>query len=96
MRKHAHSSRELVSSVHRQAEERAADAARRVPWRVLLETRDQYLEWQEFYYWARSIIESEGKIPEWLEKRLDEVCPGFLAAEKDKAARGAKEWKFAD
>lgn len=91
MRNRAHSSRELTSRVQRQAEERAAEAARRVPWRVLLETRNHYLEWQEFYYWARSIIESEGEIPEWLARRLNEMCPGFLAAEKAKPARVAKD-----
>ena len=58
---------------------------------MLLETRNQYLEWQEFYYWARSIIESEGVIPEWLAGKLNEMCPGFLAAEKGNAAGGAKD-----
>lgn len=91
MRNRAHSSRKLTSPVQRQAEERVAEAARRVPWRILLETRNQYLEWQEFYYWARSIIESEGAIPEWLAGKLNEMCPGFLAAEKAKPARVAKD-----
>ena len=91
MRNRAHSSRELTSSVQRQAEERAAEAARRVPWRVLLETRNHYLEWQEFYYWARSIIESEGDVPEWLARKLNEMCPGFLAAGKIKPATVAKD-----
>jgi hypothetical protein len=62
---------------------------------VLLETRNQYLEWQEFYYWARSIIESEGAIPEWLAGKLNEMCPGFLACEKGKAARDAKAAELA-
>jgi hypothetical protein len=79
MRSGPHPSKKLTSRVQRQAQEQAAELARRVPWQVLLETRNQYLEWQEFYYWARSIIESEGGIPEWLGKRLDEICPGFCA-----------------
>lgn len=91
MRNRAHRSRELTSPVQRQAEERAAEAARRVPWRVLLETRNHYLEWQEFYYWARSIIESEGDVPEWLARKLNEMCPGFLAAGKIKPATVAKD-----
>ena len=91
MRNRAHSSRELTSSVQRQAEERAAEAARRVPWRVLLETRNHYLEWQEFYYWARSIIESEGDVPDWLARKLNEMCPGFLAAGKIKPTTVAKD-----
>ena len=91
MRNRAHRLEELTSRVQRQAQGRAAELARRVPWQVLLETRNQYLCWQEFYYWARSIIESEGEIPEWLAKKLNEMCPGFLAADKDKAARGTKD-----
>ena len=91
MRKRAHRFGELTSQVQRHAQERAAELARHVPWQVLLETRNQYLEWQEFYYWARSIIESEGAIPEWLAGKLKEMCPGLLAAEKGKAMRIAKD-----
>src|ERR1700751_5082022 len=81
LRKQTHRSRELA--IHDQkARERAAQAARRIPWRVLLETRNQYLEWQEFYHWARSIMESEERIPDWLARRLNEMCPGFLSGEK--------------
>jgi hypothetical protein len=77
--------------VRRQAQERAAEQARHVPWQVLLEARNQYLEWQEFYYWARSIMESEGAIPGWLARRLDEMCPGFISAERLSVARHPKD-----
>ena len=43
--------------------DRADDQARRVPWQLLLETRNQYVEMQEFYFWARSVIETEDSIP---------------------------------
>jgi hypothetical protein len=69
----------LASSVQRPAREKAEQEARRVPWQLLMEARNQYLDWQEFYYWARSIMESEDSIPNWLAKKLDELCPGFLA-----------------
>lgn len=95
MRKQTHSSRELVSRVQQQTNQRAAELARGVPWQVLLETRNQYLDWQEFYYWARSIMESESSIPEWLGKRLDEMCPGFLATEKGRAATSTKDGSLA-
>lgn len=91
MRKRTHSSRQLVSRVHRQAEQRAAEAARCVPWPVLLDTRNQYLEWQEFYFWARSIVESEEGIPVWLAKRFIEVCPGFTEAARERTTRKAKD-----
>jgi hypothetical protein len=86
---------ELTLQVQHKAQERAAELARRVPWQVLLETRNQYLGWQEFYFWARSIIESEGAIPEWLAAKLNEMCPGFPAAEKGKPARVAKDAELA-
>jgi hypothetical protein len=60
-----------------------------------LEARNQYLDWQEFYYWARSIMESEHGIPDVLAKKLDELCPGFLGAEKEYVAKRPKESSLA-
>jgi hypothetical protein len=94
LRNRAHRFEKLTSRVQRQAQERAAELARHVPWQVLLETRNQYLEWQEFYYWARSIIESEGAVPEWLAGKLNEMCPGFLDTEERKAVRDTKAAEF--
>ena len=56
-----------------------------------MEARNQYLDWQEFYCWARSIMESEDSIPIWLAKKLDELCPGFLVDEKQYLARHPNE-----
>jgi len=95
LRNRAHRFGELTSRVQRQAQERAAELARRVPWQVLLETRNQYLAWQEFYFWARSIIESEGAIPLWLAGKLKEMCPGFLDAEERKAGTETKPAELA-
>jgi hypothetical protein len=81
----------LVSSVQRHAREQAEEEARRIPWPLLLEARNQYLDWQEFYYWVRSVMESEDGIPNWLAKKLDELCPGFLADEKQYLARHPNE-----
>lgn len=91
MSKATERSKELISRVQPQAQRQADRLARRVPWPVLLESRRQYLDWQEFYYWARSIMESEQPIPEWLARRLDEMCPGFLSAEKQYLAKHPKE-----
>ncbi len=90
-RKNRLRSGELTSRLQRHAQERAAAEARRVPWQVLLDARHQYLDWQEFYYWARSIIECEHAIPDWLARNLDEACPGFLGAEKQYLSRHPKE-----
>ncbi len=95
MRNRAHRLGELTSRVQQQAQERAAELARCVPWQVLLETRNQYLAWQEFYFWVRSIMESEGTIPEWLARKLNEMCPGFLDAEERKAGKAAKAAELA-
>jgi hypothetical protein len=81
----------LAASVQRHARERAEEEARRVPWQILMETRNQYLDWQEFYHWARSIMESEDGIPNWLSKKLNELCPGFLTDEKRYLARHPNE-----
>ncbi|HZQ67215.1 MAG TPA: hypothetical protein VFA68_01750 [Terriglobales bacterium] len=60
-----------------------------------MEARNQYLEWQEFYYWARSIMESEDGIPDLLAKKLDELCPGFVGTEKEYVAKRPKEASLA-
>ena len=81
----------LAISLQRHAGDQAAAEARRIPWPLLLEARNQYLDWQEFYYWVRSIMESEHGIPDWLSKKLDEACPGFLVNEKQYLARHPNE-----
>lgn len=42
-------------------------------------------------YWARSIMDSEQNIPDWLAIKLDEMCPGFLEAEKQHSAKHPEE-----
>ena len=66
---------------------RADAQSRRIPWQRLLEARNQYIDWQEFYLWVRSILEIEQCVPDWLALVLNERCPGFLKSEK--AAEGA-------
>jgi len=87
-----------MTRVQRQAQEQATELARRVPWQVLVATRSQYLDWQEFYYWARPIMESADGIPEWLGQKLNEMCPGFLAAEKEgqRSAQKIVAWRLGD
>jgi hypothetical protein len=67
--------------LQRFARERADEQARRMPWQLLLEARNRYIDWQEFYLWVRSILEVENRIPNWLVKTLDTHCPGFLENE---------------
>lgn len=86
---------QLALRVQRHAHERAAEEARRIPWQVLLAARNQYLDWQEFYYWARSIMESDHGIPVVLANKLAELCPGFLEAENEYVAKRPKEASLA-
>ena len=81
----------LVSNLQRHARDQAAAAARCVPWQLLWEARNQYLEWQEFYHWARSIIECDHAVPDSLAKKLAEACPGFLEHEREYLCSHPKE-----
>jgi len=49
--------------VQQQARDQADEETRRIPWRLLQDARIQYIEWQEFCFWARSVMESEGSLP---------------------------------
>jgi hypothetical protein len=50
----------------------------------------QYIDWQEFQFWVRSILEVEDRIPEWLVKILGERCPGFVDSEGSVSERHAQ------
>jgi hypothetical protein len=83
--------RNTAVQLQRLARERADEQARRIPWQRLLDTRTQYIDWQEFYLWARSILEVEEQTPDWLVDILKERCPGFLEHDKTLTAKAAKE-----
>jgi hypothetical protein len=71
-------SSDSLYKIERAARDHADDQARRIPWQFLFEARNQYVEMQEFYFWTRSVIESEDCMPVWLAKMLDRRCPGFI------------------
>ena len=83
-------SRNHVARVQRLARERADAQARRIPWQRLLDTRNQYIDWQEFYLWVRSVLEVENCIPDWLIEILDQRCPGFVENERKLTPKAAK------
>jgi hypothetical protein len=82
--------RNSTAQLQRIARERADDEARRIPWQRLFDARNQYIDWQEFYLWVRSILEVEGSVPDWLAEILNDRCPGFLRTEKDLRAKAPK------
>ena len=47
----------------------------------------EYMEWEAFTYWLRSLLESDGKFPDAITKELQRRCPGFL--ECDEVMRSA-------
>ena len=79
-----------TTRLQRAARERADDEARRIPWQRLFEARNQYIDWQEFSLWVRSILEVENRIPDWLAEILDDRVPGFLESEKQLTPKAAK------
>ena len=88
------STRKSIARLQRLARERADAQARRIPWRRLLDTRNEYIDWQEFYLWVRSILEVENRIPDWLLEILNTRCPGFLENEKRLTPNAAKNRPF--
>jgi hypothetical protein len=82
--------RDHIARVQRLARERAEFQARRIPWQRLLETRNAYVGWQEFYLWVRSVVEVENRIPEWIADIVNQRCPAFLENEKRLTMKAAK------
>jgi hypothetical protein len=82
--------RDSTARLQRAARERADEEARRIPWQRLYEVRNQYIDWQEFNFWARSILEVEQRIVDWLAEILQNRCPGFLETEKALTPKAAK------
>jgi hypothetical protein len=76
--------------VQRLARERADAQARRIPWQRLFNTRNEYIDWQEYYLWVRSILEVENRIPDWLVEILNNRCPGFLEDQKRLTPKAAR------
>lgn len=79
-----------MARLQRRGRERADQQARRIPWQRLLAVRNQYLDWQEFYLWVRSVLDVENRIPGWLVEILNKRCPGFLENEKKLRPKEAK------
>ena len=81
--------RNHVARVQRLARERADAQARRIRWQRLLDTRNEYIDWQEFYLWIRSVLEVENCIPDWLVEVLEKRCPGFVENESKLTPKAA-------
>ena len=81
--------RNPTALLKRAAVVRADDEALRIPWQRLQDARNQYIDWQEFQLWVRSILEVEGHIPDWLTEIVNDRCPGFLEGYNASALKAA-------
>lgn len=86
--------RNSALQLQRIARQRADDESRRIPWRRLYEARNQYVDWQEFNLWVRSILEVEGRVPDWLAETLNNRCPSFLRTGAELTAKAARNRPF--
>ena len=83
--------RDLAFNIQQQAHDRADEEAQAIPWQLLQEARCQYIDWQEFYFWARSVMESEGSVPTWLAEQIEDRCPGFIEEDRRYTAEHADD-----
>jgi len=54
----------------------------------------QYIEWEAFAFWARSIVESTHEVPALVKSSLEQRCPGFVSQiqSKDLAPADYSTW----
>ena len=85
------SARDSTTQLQRAARERADDQARRIPWQRLLQARNQYIDWQEFNLWVRSILEVEKAASRigW-SRSSTTVVQDFLKPRKELTPKAAK------
>ena len=43
----------------------------------------QYMEWEAFTYWLRSLLEADTPFPETVTREVQHRCPGFLESDKE-------------
>src|SRR5439155_1324236 len=49
----------------------------------LAETVGQYMEWEAYTYWLRSLLEADIDLPETVSRELERRCPGFLECDQE-------------
>ena len=72
-------------------ERRAIEQAKRVPWRRLAETADEYSTWQIFTLWVRARVDGSKHIPAAARSEVDLRAPGFFKVLGPKVERAAKQ-----
>jgi len=61
---------------------RASKQLLAVPWARFREAQTEYLQWEGFSLWVRSVVEAEDRLPSLVLGALKQKCPGFLRIEQ--------------
>ena len=93
--------RSLVARVRRQTERRALQQARRIPWKTVTATAEEYTEWEVFTLWLRAVVAAAEHLPEIAARELESRAPLLLESirtqadtlAKCKGSLAAKIWK---
>src|ERR1051326_2053803 len=73
-----HSRDHIRDRVAKEAERVALAQAERVHWKLLLETAENYTEWQVFSLWLRAVVDAAQGLPATVIQEMDSRAPGFL------------------
>lgn len=70
----------------------AGAAASRVSPDRLKQAVAEYIDWEAFAFWVRSVVAAERRIPAAIASRLDEKCPGILDSIPARSGDGSRVW----
>jgi hypothetical protein len=68
--------------VHDFVRRRASKQLLSVPWIHFRRTQSEYLRWEAFSLWVRSVVEAEDRLPSSVATALTKKCPGFMEGER--------------
>jgi hypothetical protein len=68
----------LIDRVRHQNELRALEQAKRVTWKCLAATADEYTDWQVFELWLRAVGDAAGNVPPMVARQLEAKAPRLL------------------
>lgn len=69
----------LMDRVRQKTELRALQQAKRVTWKRLAATADEYTGWQVFRLWLRAVVEAAGSIPVTVAREVESRATQLLA-----------------
>jgi hypothetical protein len=80
----------LIDRVRQQTERHALEQAKRVPWKHLAETAEEYTDWQVFTLWLRAVVDAAGSIPAIVEREMESRTPQLLSRIRPDVAAAVK------